>query len=137
MGKRYSAYWRSWKNCSVEPALWQSPVKIEFGGALGKSGKRTADHTEEMKSFGSKRNGSFGKLKISRKKTNSPRAAKGTQELRKPPRLLTLMFGSSHLVATGCAAGENAWATSLDRFGLWGALGLHERRGIPTSVLER
>ena len=78
MGKRYSAYWRSWKNCSVEPALWQSPVKIEFGGALGKSGKRTADQTEEMKSFGSKRSGSFGKRKISRKKTNSPHAAKGT-----------------------------------------------------------
>ena len=77
MGKRYSAYWRSWKNCSVEPVLWQSPAKIEFGGALGKSGKRTADQTEEMKSFGSKRSGSFGKRKISRKKTNRTPRRKG------------------------------------------------------------
>src|ERR1700732_4386508 len=74
MGKRYSAYWRSWKNCSVEPVLWQSPAKIELGGALGKSGKRTADQPEEMKSFGSKRSRSFGKRKISRKKTNSRRS---------------------------------------------------------------
>jgi hypothetical protein len=71
MEKRYSAFWRSRKNWNVEPVFWQSLPKIEFGGALGKSGKRTADPLEEMKSFGSKRNGSFGKLKISQEKTNS------------------------------------------------------------------
>jgi hypothetical protein len=70
MEKRYTAFWRSRKSLDAEPAHWQSLAKIGFGGALGKSGKRTADPQEEMKSFGSKRNGSFGKLKISRKKTN-------------------------------------------------------------------
>src|SRR6266403_5878942 len=56
------------KNSTSASALWQSPPKIKSELAHGKSGKKMGARFEGRKSSGSRRNGSFGKLRNWQKK---------------------------------------------------------------------